>query len=88
MTPHEFKLLREATGFSQEDLASFLCVAVRRVENWEQGIHPVPAWALKLLAAREPLLLLRKIVRAWVSRSEPSKEIKDRAKRYLLKGTK
>lgn len=42
MTPMEMKVVREALGFSREDLAASLGVAVRSIDDWETGRRSIP----------------------------------------------
>lgn len=42
MHPMELRVVREALGFSREDLATSLGVAVRSIDDWETGRRPIP----------------------------------------------
>ena len=45
----ELKLFRLSHGLTQSQIAELLYVTIRSVENWEQGISPIPRAYLELL---------------------------------------
>lgn len=50
------KKFRLSHGLTQSEVADLLDVTTRRVENWEQGISPLPKWCLELLAFKVPFV--------------------------------
>ena len=60
-SPPDVKTIRERFGMSQSDMATFLNVSKRTLENWEQGRRgPTgPAQTLLRIMQREPQAVLR-----------------------------
>ena len=50
MNPQRFKQVREANGYTQEDLAETLNMTVRAISAWEAGDRKPPIDKLELLA--------------------------------------
>ncbi len=50
MKPAEIRQIREALHASQPVFAQYLCVSVKAVQSWEQGIRQPRSTALRLLA--------------------------------------
>ena len=48
MLPHEFKLKREASGLTQEQLADKMGCTARTVRNYENGTGALPLRAVKM----------------------------------------
>ena len=46
---NELKLMREQVGFSMRDLAIFLGIPKRTLENWEYGISAPPQYVIDLI---------------------------------------
>lgn len=61
LSPPDVKAIREEFGMSQSDMATFLNVSKRTLENWEQGRRgPMgPAQTLLRIMQREPQAVLR-----------------------------
>lgn len=57
MSPAELRMVREAVGLTQEDLAVWLGVADRTVRRWEAGTSHVPDGVREALEARERALV-------------------------------
>ena len=45
----DFKAFRLSHGFTQVQVAELLYVNIRKIENWEQGISPLPRGYMELL---------------------------------------
>ena len=52
----ELKKFRKSHGLTQSDVADLLYVKIRSVENWEQGISPMPRAFMELLQLKVPQL--------------------------------
>jgi putative transcriptional regulator len=61
MKPEEIRQVREKLNASQAMFASFLCVSIKAVQAWEQGVRRPQSTALRLLdiAKRNPAVLLK-----------------------------
>ena len=52
----ELKKFRKSNGLTQSQVADLLYVTTRRIENWEQGISPMPLAYRELLEFKVGLL--------------------------------
>jgi putative transcriptional regulator len=61
MKPAEIREVRESLNASQAMFASFLCVSIKAVQAWEQGLRRPQSSALRLLeiAKKNPAVLLK-----------------------------
>ena len=48
----ELKKIRLSHGLTQSQVADLLYVTTRRIENWEQGISPIPRAYMELLTIK------------------------------------
>ena len=55
----ELKLLRDQVGFTMRDLAIFLGVPKRTIENWEYGISKPPRYVMDLIIYKVTKELVR-----------------------------
>lgn len=60
LSPSEIREIRKSLNASQAAFAQFLCVSVKAVQSWEQGVRSPQRTALRLLriARRTPKILL------------------------------
>jgi putative transcriptional regulator len=60
LRPKEIRRIRRKLHASQAVFASFLCVSIKAVQSWEQGIRRPRSTALRLLhiAKKNPAVLL------------------------------
>ena len=60
LKPEEIRHIRESVHASQAVFASFLCVSLKAVQSWEQGVRRPESAALRLLniARKRPRALL------------------------------
>lgn len=49
VTKVQLKKLRTHLRLTQREMAEKLGVATNTVSRWEQGVHPIPEWARKIL---------------------------------------
>jgi len=49
MTAEALKIIRERIGLTQVELSKKIGVVVSTVSKWEQGVHPIPPMAAKLI---------------------------------------
>lgn len=52
MTKNKFKKLRKEAGLTQRSCSELMKLSVRAVGHWEQGINPVPEYAVLILKER------------------------------------
>lgn len=54
MTRQELKEHRSRLGVTQVGLAELLHVPTSTVQNWEQGLRPIPEWAAHHIPNMQP----------------------------------
>ena len=53
MKPQEIKAIRKKTGLSAEMFGALVCVSIKTVESWEQGVRNPSGPAKKILESME-----------------------------------